>query len=256
MGRVGAAYVFLAAAVVAGLGTHWLRVTSVYGQTVDPAGRVQRAAALRERGTRLAAAGDLFSAIAYFRDALSIDGADARSFEHLGRTYLALGRTRDALEALSVGLRRCAQDPGLWGAYGEALLAAGDLEGAAEALRERSRLEPDHVPTLMLRGEVAQRRGAFAEALACYRRVVDLRRGERTTGPMGTTPAATVPGSSPSAPSPNPSAAGTGEDVAARASALAAAAALLAGGTDPVRGRSCASLGPVRAALAGCPEPR
>lgn len=217
-------------------------------QPLDPAGRAQRAAQLRERGVRLAAAGDPWSAIAYLRDALAIDTSDARAFEHLGRIYLSVGRTRDALEALSVGLRRCGRDAALWGAYGEALLAAGDLAGAAQALRERSRLDPDHVPTLMLRGDVARRRGAFAEALACYRRVADLFDTRSDDAAMGSAEEGAL-GASPTSPP-------VDEATAAQARALAAAAAVLAGGADPVRGRDCAGLGPVRAALAGCPAGR
>ena len=110
----------------------------------------------------------------YFRDALSIDPSDARAYEGLARIYLARGSLRDALDTLAAGLRRRPDDGGLWGAYADTLLAQGDLPGAAQALRERTARTPDDVDALWARADVARRRGAWAEALACSRRILDL----------------------------------------------------------------------------------
>ena len=173
--------------------------------------------------------GDSGSAVGYFRDALSVDAADARSYEGLARIDLARANLRDALEVLSVGLRRQPEDGGLWGAYADALLAQGDLAGAAAALRERLVRAPDDIGALIARSAVARRRGAWAEALACNRRVVDL----ATSGAAVT--AAQL----------------------AEARAHAAALSVLTGGTDPVRGaiERCDHPSFVRNALAGCPVP-
>ncbi len=173
--------------------------------------------------------GDAGSAIGYFRDALSIDPSDARAYEGLARIYLTRGNLRDALDALGAGLRRRPDDGGLWGAYADTLLAQGDLPGAAQALRERTARTPDDVDALWARADVARRRGAWAEALACSRRILDL----------AATGAAVTPAR------------------AFEARAFAAALSVLAGGTDPVRGavERCDHRSFVRNALAGCPRP-
>jgi len=173
--------------------------------------------------------GDSGSAVGYFRDALSVDAADARSYEGLARIYLARANLRDALEVLSVGLRRQPEDGGLWGAYADALIAQGDLAGAAAALRERLVRAPDDLDALIARAEVARRRGAWAEALACNRRIVDL----ATSGSAVTVAQL------------------------AEARAYEAALSVLAGGTDPVRGavERCDHPSFVRNALGGCPLP-
>gem|GEM_PF-5545315 len=158
-----------------------------------------------------------------------MDAADARSYEGLARIYLARANLRDALEVLSVGLRRQPEDGGLWGAYADALLAQGDLAGAAAALRERLVRAPDDVGALIARAQVARRRGAWGEALACNRRLVDLAaNGSAVTDAQ-----------------------------LAEARAFAAALTVLAGGTDPVRGavERCDHPSFVRNALAGCPVP-
>lgn len=173
--------------------------------------------------------GDSGSAVGYYRDALSVDATDARSYEGLARIYLARANLRDALEVLSVGLRRRPEDGGLWGAYADALVAQGDLAGAADALRERLLRTPDDVDALVARADVARRRGAWAEALACSRRVVDLAENGTTVAP----------------------------ERASEARAFAAALSVLAGGTDPVRGAvdRCDHASFVRNALGGCPRP-
>lgn len=200
-----------------------------HAQPFDPAARQDRARRLRALGETYVRSGDSGSAVGYFRDALAIDPSDARAYEGLARIYLTRGSLRDALDALAAGLRRRPDDGGLWGAYADALLAQGDLLGAAEALRERTVRTPDDADALWARADVARRRGAWAEALACCRRILDL----DATG-TAVTPTR-----------------------ASEARAFAAALSVLAGGIDPVRGavERCDHASFVRNALAGCPRP-
>jgi tetratricopeptide (TPR) repeat protein len=198
-------------------------------QPLDPAARHDRAERLRILGEAYVQSGDSGSAVGYFREALSIDATDARSYEGLARIYLSRGNLRDALEALAVGLRRQPEDGGLWGAYADVLLAQGDLTGAAEALRERLTRAPDDVGALITRADVARRRGAWAEALACSRRVVDLAARGVAVAP----------------------------ERLSEARAFIAALSVLAGSTDPVRGavERCDHASFVRNALGGCARP-
>lgn len=195
-------------------------------QPVDPAARESRAAQLRARGEAYLASGDPGSATAFFRDALQVNPADARSYLLLAQIYQARGATQDALETLSVALRRAPDDAALWGAVADVLVAVGELDQAAEALREQTERTPNDAAAFRRRGELAKRRGAWSEALACYRRVVDLLESTPTSSPV--------------------------EANEARASVLALS--VLAGGTDPVRGvrAGCDHPSAVRRALAGC----
>lgn len=195
------------------------------GQNVDPAARQARAAQLRQRGEAYVQSGDPGSAIGYFRDALAIDPSDARCYLALARIYQARGSTRDALEVLSVGLRRAPDDASLWGVVADVLISVGELDEAAQALREQTARTPNDIEAHRRRGDLARRRGAWTEALASYRRVADLA-------------AATADAAS----------------VRAEAQSFAAALALLAGGTDPVHAPagSCANPSEIRRALAGC----
>lgn len=211
------------------LGVLSVIASGAHAQPYDPAARQDRARRLRTLAERYVLSGDSGSAVGYYRDALSIDASDARSYEGLARIYLSRNNLRDALEVLSVGLRRQPEDGPLWGAYADALLAQGDLAGAADALRERLARAPDDVDALVARADVARRRGAWTEALACNRRIVDLAVSGAQVSP----------------------------ERATEAQALAAALSVLAGGTDPVRGavEHCDHASFVRNALGGCPRP-
>ena len=199
-------------------------------QPRDPAGRSARATRLRELGEAWARSGDPGSAIGYFREALAIDPSDARAYEGLTRLYLGRSALRDAADTLRVGLARRPDDAGLWAAQAEVLAALGDLDGVTAALRERVARTPDDPEALAAHAAHAGRRGAWAEALASHRRLLDL--AERG--------------------------AEVGAERLATSRALAEALAVLAGGTDPVRGDAarCPLASPVRSALAGCSLPQ
>ncbi len=204
--------------------------TRAAAQPRDPAGRADRATSLRQLGEAWARSGDPGSAIAYFREALSIDPSDARAYEGLARLYLHRAALQDAVETLRVGLARRPDDAGLWAAQADVLAALGDLDGVTAALRERVARTPDDPAALAAHAAHAGRRGAWTEALASHRRLLDLAaRG------------AAVP-----------------TDQIAASRALAEALSVLAGGTDPVRGDAtrCPLPSPVRSALAGCPARR
>ncbi len=204
--------------------------TRATAQPRDPAGRADRATRLRQLGEAWARGGDPGSAIAYFREALSIDPSDARAYEGLARLYLSRDALRDAAETLRIGLARRPDDAGLWATQAEVLAALGDLDGVTAALRERVARSPDDPSALAAHAAHAGRRGAWTEALASHRRLLDL--AERG--------------------------AAVSTDQIAVSRALADALSMLAGGTDPVRGEAtrCPIPSPVRSALAGCRAPR
>lgn len=190
---------------------------------VDRTGRSERSARLRAIGERYAAAGDIGSALSYFREAVSANPDDARAYEALGRTYLDRGSMRDALQAFEVGLRRSPYDSGLVRGLAGALESLGRPEDATEILRALTEHDPRDVTAWKLRAELSQRRSRWVEALACYRAILD--RGQR------------------------------GDAVATatleEARRYVAALTRLAGRTDPLA-MSCDGDSEVQRALAGC----
>jgi tetratricopeptide (TPR) repeat protein len=196
----------------------------------DPANRRERAARLRATGQRFLAAGDPGSAAGYFRDAVAVDPQDAEAYEALGRIYLARGAVGQALEVFSSGLRRRPDAAPLWRAIADALVASGDLEDAAEALRQLVERAPDDPEAHRARGELARRRGAWSEALASSRAILDLAARRIAVAP----------------------------EALEEARLLEPALTRLAGGVDPARGtvrctaREARSASPIRRALAGC----
>lgn len=186
-------------------------------------GRADRAARLRAMGQAYLAAGDPGSAVGYFRDAIGVNSADAAAYESLGGIYLDRRAIADALDVYAAGLRRRPDHAGLWLGRARALELRGDARGAAEALRRLLRQAPDHVHAHRARAELARRRGAFGEALASYRAIVDLAaRGRAVDGAL-----------------------------VEEARRYAAALELLTRGMDPAR-PDCDGASPVRRALAGC----
>ncbi len=214
---------FLAVAMVVAI------ASTTQAQNADPAARQARAAQLRARGEAYMQSGDPGSAIGYFRDALAINPNDGRSYLALARIYEARGSTRDALEVLSVGLRHAPEDAALWGVVADVLISVGELDEAAQALREQTNRTPDDVEAYRRRAALAKQRGAWTEALASYRRVIDL---------------VTCGNSSVDA------------SVVDEARALVAGLVILAGGTDPVHAPAsgCENPSAVRRALARCAE--
>ncbi len=176
-------------------------------------------------GQAFLAAGDPGSAMGYLRDAIAADRGDAASYVLLGNIYLERGSTSDALSVFSEGVRYRPDYGPLWRGLARGFEAGGDLERAAEALRELTARVPDDWRGHYARAALARRRRAHAEAQASYRAVIDL--------------------------------AAAGADVAEEELTLSrryvAALGVLLGEIDPVRGPDrCALDSPVRRALAGC----
>jgi predicted Zn-dependent protease len=101
-------------------------------------------------------------------------------------------------------------------------VARGALDEAARALRDLLSRVPDDVEGHVLRGELARRRGAFSEALAAYRTIVDLAAAGATVS----------------------------EERLDEARRYSRALPLLLGATDPVTAGPCTTR--TRRALAGC----
>lgn len=192
----------------------------------DRSGRRDRAARLRAIGRALAAAGDPGSAAGYYRDAIRVDPSDAEAYEALGTIYLERGSIGDALEVYAVGLRHRPDHAPLLRGQARALAARGDLDGAATALRALIDAAPEDVLAHLDRAALARRRGAFSEALASYRAILDLAARGRPVA----------------------------EEGLSEARRYAAALVLLVEANDPVAGAiDCAAEpSPVRRALAAC----
>lgn len=136
--------------------------------------RAARAAELRAHGDALRAAGDRGSAIGWYRDAISADPSDARSYERLGRIYLERGALGDARQVLEAGAARCPDDVALWLALSDALARMGSAEEAARALRSLTERAPRAPEAWIARAEAARARGAWSEALGAYRALIAL----------------------------------------------------------------------------------
>ncbi len=182
--------------------------------------RAARAERLIRRGRALMAAGDVGSALAYFREAIDADRRGAAAYLGLARAYLRQRRSSDALEVLRAGVRWCPDDVSLQVLLARTLQAQGAIEEAAAVLRRLAAASPGSVAAHRERGAQAEARGAWSEALAAYRAILALAED-----------GVEIPAS-----------------VLREARAHAAALGLLTRGTDPVA--SCAG-GELRAALCG-----
>src|SRR5690606_29643534 len=93
----------------------------------------------------------------------------------LGRSYFAVGRLDDALEAYARGLAHGgARDADLLVDYAEALAVAADqdLQGRPrQMLLQALALEPDHPKGLWLAGIAAHDAGDYTEAIAHWERL-------------------------------------------------------------------------------------
>lgn len=175
------------------------------------AARADRAERLRAMGRAWLAAGDLGSAAGYFRDAIRVHPTDPASYVRLGEIYLERDDPAEAIEVLEAGLEQRPGHAAIVRHLAEALERSGDRQAAAEALRDLLERRPGDVRAHLARARLARERGAWSEALASYRALIDLAaRG----GP--------VP-----------------QDVLAKAREDAAGLRVLVGGVDPARGGRC-----------------
>lgn len=92
----------------------------------------------------------------------------------LGRSYFALGRVEDALEAYRRGLATAPDDPDLLVDYAETLAVAADqnLQGRPRRLLERAlAVAPEHAKALWLAGIAAHGAGEFQQAIGYWERL-------------------------------------------------------------------------------------
>ncbi|MGF1467264.1 MAG: tetratricopeptide repeat protein [Sandaracinaceae bacterium] len=199
-----------------------LLVAEVPAASAQPS-RSPRAERLLSLGRAYLEAGDRGSAIAYFRDALRASPDHAEAYAALGAAYEGRGDYDEARRVFQAGLARRPDHVPLWAGLTRVLVALGSPAEAARAARELSRRDPGSVAAWRLRGDLARSRGAWNEALTCYRRIVQLGREGRAE-----------------------------EAVAAEAARYEAALRLLAGPVDPVSAPRACRGSHVRRALAGC----
>ena len=100
-------------------------------------------AAVRD-AVRLHAAGRLEAAVAAYRRILKRHPRDCACWANLGMALRQLGRRDEGLAVLRRGARVCPAFPNLNHNLGNALVDAGDLEGALERYRAALAREPRH----------------------------------------------------------------------------------------------------------------
>jgi tetratricopeptide (TPR) repeat protein len=227
LGRVVATSATLALALSSTLALCSMSALAPVASAQAPLRRVDRAAELRAQGDAHLAAGDRGSAIGWYRDALSADPSDARSYAALGRIYLDRGSLDDARAVLEAGASRAPDHAPLWLMLSEVLERIGAGEEAAQALRVLVRRQPTDPTAHRARAELARRRGAWSEALTAYRAIAALAEGATEVDP----------------------------ELVAQARDDIAALGVLVATLDPVR-RGCETGSPLRRALARCARAR
>jgi len=151
-------------------------LTSLLGQPLawaQPNPHIDRVARAIERGDTHRNVGDSVSAVAFYRDAIAAAPRRSEGYAALGALYLTLGEPARALEVLEAGVRVGARGEALWLAYARALETLGQARRALEALRRWVELEPDSLGALRALADAAERSGAFVEALAARRALLD-----------------------------------------------------------------------------------
>lgn len=135
---------------------------------------VDRVARALERGDAHRKVGDTLSALAFYRDAIAIAPRRSEGYAALGALHLKLGEPLRALEVYEAGVRNAGRGEALWLGYAEVLEAVQQPARALAALRRYLELEPSSERGLRALAEAAARRGAFVEALATRRALLDL----------------------------------------------------------------------------------
>lgn len=109
------------------------------------------------------------------RNLLKIDPKHTDALHLLALSLAALG-SAEAVEVLHRALAVRKKDPGLWLALGNAEARAGDRAAAADAYRSALRVAPVYVPAHISLGRLHFDEGRFAEAAAALRRALDMDR--------------------------------------------------------------------------------
>ncbi len=121
------------------------------------------------RGDSALRAGDSISAIGYFRDAVTRAPRDPRGYVALGRAYLAVKEPAHAREAFESGMRHTNGSEELSLGMAEVYEQLGQFQRALETVRRVARNAADVLQVNETRARLAERSGAFTEALAARR---------------------------------------------------------------------------------------
>ena len=160
-------------------GTSFAQEAAPPGSQAPHVGRRARAERMLATGRAMAAAGTPGMALSHFRRALDVDPGLVEAYAAMADVYLERGSIRSAIEVTTVGLTRHPHHALLAVRLAAALEAAGDARRAADVLRDAVRHHPSDPAVVRAYAEHAKRQGAFTEALAAYRRLLDLdARGE------------------------------------------------------------------------------
>jgi aspartate beta-hydroxylase len=148
---------------------------SGYMQSADPALQVDAQSAV-------AGAGHAGSHYSLFVEARVAGAAPSASPEPTGtgpaehvraaRSAMAAGRPQQAAQHLQEARARSPQDAHLARSHGVALMAAGDLDAAEQALREALALDPALPAAHLHLGRLLERRGQLRAAVSAYFRAI------------------------------------------------------------------------------------
>jgi tetratricopeptide (TPR) repeat protein len=121
------------------------------------------------RGDAALRMGDSISAIGFYRDAVSRAPRDPRGYTALGRAYLLVREPEHAREAFESGLRHTNGSEALSLGLVEVYEQLGQYERALETARALARNADDVLLVHETLARLAERRGAFTEALSARR---------------------------------------------------------------------------------------
>jgi arylsulfatase A-like enzyme len=142
------------------------------GAGADPKDKIHIANAVIETNAALAA-GDVERARAMLEPMAAAEPRDRSILHALAKTYLRLGRTRDAERALrTVTAIRPKADVSLL--LGQIALLDGRITEASRWLDQAARLEPEHGGIEIARGDIALASGRADEAREHYRRAAEI----------------------------------------------------------------------------------
>jgi tetratricopeptide (TPR) repeat protein len=115
----------------------------------------------------------LDEAIVYLRKAVQLVPNDNTLRIPLGHVLIWSGRAAEAISVLKTGV---VVDPSsyAWAVLGDAYLAAGDLDAAAESYQASLTLEPNRVTAWFRLGEIYERKGMQDEAIAVWQHALEI----------------------------------------------------------------------------------
>jgi len=109
---------------------------------------------------------------------VEVNPSNVTAQRNLGYLYLANGRAAEAVKPLSAAASLTPQAVGSAALLGEALFRTGRLRDAAAALERARALAPAYAPVVYRLGCVYAEQERYAEALALFKRVLDLKHPE------------------------------------------------------------------------------